>query len=84
MLQEMDNYILGVAGRDNNVISCSGLDMLWSRRVISLSVPVLTDGGALRTITVMAAAEQHITAALSVIQMHNRQAPLSRPCVKAK
>lgn len=63
MLQEMDNYILGVAGRDNNVVSCSGFDMLWSRRVIALSVPVLTDGGALKTITAMAAAEQHITAA---------------------
>lgn len=32
MPQEMDNYIL-------DVVSCSGFDMLWSRCVISRSIP---------------------------------------------
>lgn len=52
----MDNYILGVVrGRGNNVVSSSGFDMSRWRRVISLSIPVLTDGGALKVITAMAA-----------------------------
>lgn len=60
MPQEMDNYILGVVkGRDNNVVSCSAFDMLCSRYVISLSIPLLTDGEALKTIT----AKRLITAA---------------------
>lgn len=49
MPQEMDNYILGVVkGGDNNAVSCSGFDMLCSRYVISLSIPVLTDGEAVK------------------------------------
>ena len=60
MPQEIPNYILGVVkGSDNNVVSCIAFDMLCSRYVISLSISLLTDGGALKTIT----AKQLITAA---------------------
>lgn len=76
MPQEMDNYILGVVkGMDNNVVSWGAFDMLCSWYVITLFIPPLTDGGAVKIITVMAAEKQLITAAWPVIQMHNRLAP---------